>query len=225
MKVSKKFMSVALASLCMASSAVPAFATTTPVAPGTTASQGLDAESTIPVTISAEPTVFNVEVPTSLPIAVDPVTGESLAPDAVIKNNSSAPVYVSNITVNRSTSGTYADSSGFTTPWTLGGFDADLRNEDVDANKVGVAVSPVGGRAATAAGAGTQLKTSGAEGKTLTEVLLNSKSAEWVIDATDGQAGGSDELTLDYATNVTPVSKQITNAEVANIVITIAWNK
>ena len=108
--------------------------------------------------------------------------------------------------------------------WRLAAFDADLRNASVDSNQIGVAVRPVGGRQALAANAGTQLKTTSASATE--QVLLNASSAsagEWVIDAKN--SGNTDELTISYDTNASPVSQDITNERVASIVITVSWNK
>lgn len=195
-----KLLTAALSLACALALGVPAFAEQ---------SAALDTESTIPVTISAEATTFDVTVPTSFPTSVDPETGETTNPDGVkITNNSAASIYVSKIEVRK-----YDD-------WALGGFAEDLRNYDVDDNIIGVSVTPVGGRnAGTGGTALVTTKNGGAD----TQVLLNAKSGEWIIDASN--SGNTDELTLDYDTNATPVSTTITDKQVASIVITIAWNK
>ena len=193
-----KILTTALSLICALALSAPAFADQ---------SAGLDTESTIPVTISAEATTFDVTVPTSFP--VDPETGETTNPDEVkITNNSAAPIYVSRIEVKK-----YDD-------WKLGGFAEDLRNYKVDDNVIGVSVKPIGGRSAGTGGTAlVTTKNGGAE----SQVLLSTKSDEWVIDAKNN--GTTDELTIDYDTNATPVSVKLTNKQVASIVITIAWNK
>ena len=172
---------------------------------------GKDTETTIPVTISAEATTFDVTVPTDFPTEVDPDTGETInATDTTITNNSSGSIYVSQIKVTN-----YGG-------WKLAAFDADLRNADVDSNQIGVAVKPVGGR--SAGEGGTVLKTTAAS--QTEQVLLTSEGAtakEWVIDAKN--AGDTDQLTISYDTNATPVSQTISNAQVASIVVTVSWNK
>ena len=87
MKKHNKLIASVLSLTCALALAVPAFAEQ---------SAGLDTESTLPVTISAAATTFDVTVPTSFPTSVDPGTGETTNPDdVVITNNSSAPIYVS----------------------------------------------------------------------------------------------------------------------------------
>ena len=193
-----RIITTALSLACALTLALPAAAT----------DATLDTESTIPVTISAEATTFDVTVPTTFPTSVDPETGETTNPEVKITNNSAAPIYVSKIEVKK-----YDD-------WKLGGFAEDLRNYDVDANVIGVAVKPVGGRSAGTGGTALlTTKDGGADAQT----LLNAKNEEWVIDAKN--SGTTDELTIDYDTNATPVSTTITNKQVASIVITIAWYK
>ena len=186
-KMRPKFIPFAMALICAAQLAVPAFADDTQAATR-------DTQSVIPVTISAEPTTFDVTVPTTL-----------------ITNNSSASVVVTQIKVTN-----YGG-------WNLGGFDEDLRNADVDANTIGVSVQPVGGRSG---GSGTTLKTVAATTDALKaeQVLLSAANDEWVIDAKD-DSGSTDELAIHYDTNTTPVSASVTNKTVANIVITLSWNK
>ena len=197
----KKALSLMLTLALTASLGIPAFA----------ASAQENTETTIPVTISAEATTFDVTVPTDFPTTVDPVTGETVnATDATIVNNSSGSIYVSEIRVTN-----YGD-------WKLADFDADLRNADVDSNQIGVAVKPIGGRSAGTGG--TQLKTAAVSATAQT--LLTSESAtsgEWVIDAKN--SGSTDELTISYDTIASPVSASITNERVASIVVTVSWNK
>ena len=172
---------------------------------------GQDRETTIPVTISAEATTFDVTVPTSFPTTVDPDTGETVeSSDATITNHSSGSIRVSQLKVTK-----YGD-------WKLAAYDADLRNEKVDSNQIGVAVKPVGGR--NAGTDGTKLKTTA--GNANEQILLSDsaeEASEWVIDSNN--AGDTDELTISYDTNVSPVSRNLTNAQVASIVVTVTWNK
>ena len=195
-----KIITSALSLTCALALAIPAFADQ---------SAALDSESTVPVYISATATTFDVTVPTAFPTSVDPVTGETTnADDAKITNNSAAPIYVSKIEVKK-----YDD-------WKLGGFAENLRNYAVDDNIIGVSVKPAGGR--NAGSSGTALVTT-KNGGSDAQVLLNSKSDEWIIDAKN--SGDTDELIVDYDTNATPVSVTITNKQVASIIFTIAWNK
>lgn len=195
---SKRMLSLVLALALGASMSVSAFA----------AAAGQDTETTIPVTISAAATTFDVTVPTAFPTDVNPDTGETTdATDAKITNNSSGSIVVSQIKVAK-----YGD-------WKLASYDADLRNEDVDSNQIGIAVKPVGGR--NAGTGGTQLKTTAAN--TAEQTLLSSANDEWIIDAKND--GATDELTISYDTKVSPVSTALTNEQVASIVVTISWNK
>ena len=199
----KKALSMMLALALAASMSLPAFASDQAASENT--------ETTIPVTISAAATTFDVTVPTSFPTTVDPDTGETVnATDATITNGSSGSIAVSQIKVTN-----YGG-------WHLAAFDDDLRNADVDSNQIGVAVTPIGGRSAGTGG--TQLKTTDAS--TTEQTLLTSAGAtadEWIIDAAN--AGDTDELTISYDTNASPVSETITNAQVASIVVTVSWNK
>ena len=199
----RKTLSMLLAFALAASMSLPAFAADQ--------AAGQDTETTIPVTISAEATTFDVTVPTSFPTTVDPDTGETVnATDATITNNSSGSIAVSRIKVTNHGE------------WKLAAFDADLRNADVDSNLIGVAVKPVGGRNADANG--MQLKTTAAS--ETEQVLLTAASAEadeWIINAKND--GDTDELTIRYDTNASPVSVTISNAQVASIIVTVSWNK
>ena len=200
-----KLIPFAVALACAAQLTAPAFAADTQPA-------AKDTQSVIPVTISADATTFDVTVPTTFPTTVDPDTGETIVPnDPKITNNSSASIVVTQIKVTN-----YGG-------WNLGGFDEDLRNKDVDANTIGVSVQPVGGRSGTA---GTTLKTVAATSDAMKaeQILLNASSDEWVIDAKD-DTSDADQLSVHYDTNTTPVSESVTNKTVANIVITLSWNK
>ena len=210
----KKILSLVLAGVMALALAVPALADDTQ-----SAGEGQNTE--VPVMIEAQATTFSVTVPTEFPTAVDP-DGGNIPIDAKIINNSTGAVYVSNITVKNyaKTDGTDAENAKVT--WYLDAYDGDLRNMDVDSNHIGVSVTPSGGRAQTAKGNGHAIQTTDAS--TTEQELLNTKNDEWVIDATDGADGGSDELSVTYATNATPVSGYF-NGQVATIVIVVAWNK
>ena len=202
----RKLLSMALALSCVASLAVPAFADNTQAATENT-------ETVVPVTISAEATTFDVTLPTDFPTSVDPDTGETTnGQDTTITNGSSGSIVVTQIKITN-----YGR-------WKLAAFDADLRNEDVDSNQIGVAVKPVGGRQSLGENAGTVLKTTASSQTEQILLTTTSETAdEWVIDATN--AGSSDELTISYDTNASPVSETITNQRVASIIITVSWNK
>lgn len=207
----KKIAAIALSAAVMASMSVPAFAAGNGAAELTEGKS----ENTIPVTISAEATTFDVDVPTAFPTTLDPTTGDTTTADnATITNNSYGSIVVTSIVAKDN-----AQDNGGTATWHLTAFDKDMSQVAVDSNLIGLSVQPQSGR--TGAAAGTVLKTD--DSSDSEQTLLAAGSAEWVLqgkDATDG----SNELTVVYDTNASAVSTSIVNETVANIVITIAWN-
>ncbi len=206
--------------LCMAvamvfSMAVTASAATMPTVdesePNKVSSAG--GKATIPVNISADATQLDVTVPTAFPIAVDHAGNVTVAETAPkIVNGSYGAIVVSNIIVKDNAT----DAEAAT--WHLAAFDTDMTEEKVDANKVGLAVAPKGGK--SGADGTAFLKTDGSNAAAQT--LLDAVDAKWVINgATD--AGDTDELSVVYDANVSAVSAGITDETVANIVITIGW--
>lgn len=171
---------------------------------------GGKSENTIPVQISADATVFDVTVPTAFPVTMDPTTGAvTPAGNATITNKSYGSIKVSNIKVNKAGD------------WKLAAYATDMSKEEVDANKIGVQVTPKGG---AKGGNGTALATTDADANTQT--LLDDAAgtaAEWIINGKDA-TDQSNELTVLYNANASAVSQAITNATVANIVVTVSWN-
>lgn len=167
-------------------------------------------ENAIPVQISADATVFDVIVPTAFPVTMDPATGAvTPAENTTITNNSYGSIKVSNIKVNKAGD------------WKLAAYDTDMSKEEVDANKIGVQVTPKGG---AKGGTGTALATTNADANTQT--LLDDTAgtaAEWIINGKDA-TDQSNELTVLYNANASAVSQAITSATVANIVVTVSWN-
>lgn len=211
MKKSMKKFASALLIACMAMS----MATTAMAADATALTEG-KSENTIPVTVSAEATVFNVDVPTSFPTEVAPDTGETTEADGVkITNNSYGSIVVTNITAKDNAQ----NNSGAAT-WHLAAFDKDMSKVGVDSNLIGLSVQPVkNGGTATA---GTALKTTDAD--KATQELLSAANEEWVIEGKDAAATNGNVLKVAYDTNVSPVSTKITDLTAANLVITVAWN-
>lgn len=170
-----------------------------------------NSSTTIPVIISAKATTFDVTLPTQFPITVDPKTGEATSSDkAEITNNSAGAIKVSKIQV---------DKAG---EWKLAAYDTDMSKEKVDSNKIGVQVAPKGGRNATSGG--TYLKTTDAN--TDTQVLLDGAGAnadQWIING-KGAGDESNKLTVQYGAKASPVSKDVTNEQVASIILTVAWD-
>lgn len=172
----------------------------------------VDQETIIPVQISAEATQLDVTVPTAFPIAADPAGNTETADNTIITNNSFGAVVVSNITVVDNHTETEAAT------WHLADFNTDMSMEKVNSNQVGLAVAPQGGK--NAADGTAFLETDNSD--TERQVLLNKVDAGWVLDgATDART--TDELTVVYKANVSAVSETITNATVANIIITVGW--
>lgn len=216
MKNLKRIMALGLALVMCMGLSVSAFAAETPTV--TTGKMEYDEASggssqTIPVTISAEATVFDVDVPTAFPIVVDPTTGETTEGDPVITNHSYGSVVVSNITAKDNAAGETAAT------WHLAAFDKDMSKVEVDSNLIGLSVAPRNGKEGSATG--TVLTTTDAN--SAIQVLLDERTEEWTMTgntATDG----SNSIHVVYDTNVSAVSETITNVTAANIVITIAWN-
>ena len=218
----QKMMSAALSAVLAFGMAAPTFAAGTPV--------NSEGSTSIPVTINAEATTFNVTLPTGLPTTVNPGTGETTgATDATITNDSSGRIRVSKIQViDKKNAEIGAEATG----WHLKDFDNyDFHNADVDSNGVGISVKPRGGYT-NAGESATALKTNGSDESVQT--LLNyekgganntASANEWVLAAKDGAEGGRDELNLKYETKATAVSQTLTNHQVASIIITVAWDK
>lgn len=199
----------------IASAAMSAFMamamTATSFAAGNAADlSGGKSENTIPVQISADATVFDVTVPTAFPVTMDPSTGVvTPADNTIITNNSYGSIKVSNIKVNK------------VGDWKLAAYDTDMSKEAVDANKIGVQITPQGGAQGSK---GTALATTNADANTQT--LLDDAAgtaAEWIINGKDA-TDQSNKLTVLYNANASAVSQTITNATVANIVVTVSWN-
>lgn len=199
----------------IASAAMSAFMamamTATSFAAGNAADlSGGKSENTIPVNISADATVFDVTVPTAFPVTMNPTTGAvTPAENTTITNNSYGSIKVSNIKVNKAGD------------WKLAAYDTDMSKEAVDANKIGVQITPQGGAQGSK---GTALATTDADANTQT--LLDDAAgtaAEWIINGKDA-TDQSNELTVLYNANASAVSQAITSATVANIVVTVSWN-
>lgn len=200
----------------IASAAISAFMamamTATSFAAGNAADlSGGKSENTIPVQISADATVFDVTVPTAFPVTMNPTTGAvTPAENTTITNNSYGSIKVSNIKVNKAGD------------WKLAAYDTDMSKEAVDANKIGVQITPQGGAQGSK---GTALATTDADAntQTLLDDAAGTAAAEWIINGKDA-TDQSNELTVLYNANASAVSQAITSATVANIVVTVSWN-
>ena len=213
----KKILSLALAGVMALALAVPAFATSGPAEGGST---------TIPVTINATATTFDVTLPTAFPTTIDPDTGESVPTSIPIINNSSAPIKVSTIVVNNHIQSSGQDEAG---SWKLAEYSADRRQDEVDAKKIGISLTPTGGTALTTV--------DGDEASQALQTLLDDNTAtagDWEIaaatgisvdDSGDKTVAHPARLDISYQTYASPLSATVTNEQVASIVITVAWNK
>lgn len=206
-KIPKRLLCIGMAVVMLCSMAVPAFAADTQKA------DTAGGQTTIPVTISAEATQLDVDVPTAFPVALDR-NGEAETPtNLVITNNSYGAIAVSNITAKDN-----AANHGGVATWHLAAFDKDMSQVQVDSNLIGLRVAPKGGRSnATGADFLATDDSNAAE-----QTLLNSVNSKWVIDGATTERE-TDQLTVVYETNVSAVSASLTNETVANIVITIGW--
>ena len=173
--------------------------------------------ATVPVLLSAEAASFNITLPTSFPIAINYSTELSYGEaGADITNNSGGRIRVADIEV----------SANEDTGWHLGDYDNfDFNSAAIDSNVIGIMVTPSGGLNRVADG--TPLKTSNGQP---VQVLLSydeysgdipEYADEWAIGATEG----TNVLHVDFRVKATKVSRTITNVRVANIIITVAWDK
>lgn len=206
----KKFLAVVLTVAMVAAMSVTAFAADLP-ATGEQSVSTAGSQTTIPVQISADATQLDVDVPTSFPVATDPEGNTETGENADITNNSYGAIVVSNITVK--------DNADGDADWHLAAFDTDMSKEKVDANKIGLSVTPKGGHAGAGV-TGTALKTT--DSNPAEQTLLDAANDEWVIDGV--ASVDTNKLTVTYEANVSAVSQQITNKTVANIIITVSWN-
>lgn len=200
--MNKRIATAALSAVMALSLAVPAMAADV---------QQENSATTIPVKISAQATVFDVTLPTEFPITVDPSSGAATGgTNTDITNNSAGSIKVSKIQVDK-----FGD-------WKMASYETDMSKEKVDANKIGIQVAPKGG--ANAKAGGTYLKTT--DGSTDSQVLLNADGAtgdEWIING-KGVSDESNKLNVQYGAKVSPVSQDLTNEQVASIILTVAWN-
>lgn len=147
----------------------------------------------VPVTVSAEASVFSVTVPTSIPLSVDANANVTCASNLKIINNSSAPVVVTGIVVQNGV-------------WSIVGYNggnrSSLYSEKVNSNKLGLALKPEGGSQVATATTSTQ--------------ALAIREDDWVIPT-----GGS--LPFECAGIATAVSKAVSNVRAASVVFTISW--
>lgn len=169
--------------------------------------------TTIPVTIDAEATIFDADIPTQFPSTMDPETGETTNGVPEIENNSYGSIVVTKIVVKDNS------SEGTPATWHLAAFDKDMSQVPVNSNLIGIAVYP--SRDETGEEKGTGLFTT--DENPAEQTLLDGYNEEWIIrgkTATDG----SNYLRVVYDTNISAVSETISNFTAASIILTIAWD-
>ena len=204
--MNKRMTSMALAAAMALSMAVPAMA-----AEGNVNEEG--GSSTIPVSVSAKATHFDVTLPTKFPVTVDPDSGDaSTSGKTEITNTSAGSIKVSNISVER------------VGQWKLSDYSIDMSKEAVDCKKIALSVAPKGGDLGADV-VGTALLTT--DGDETQQTLLNADTAtadEWVINGKN-VSDETNKLTIKYDAKVAPVSADIENEHIANIIVTVSWNK
>lgn len=198
----KKFMSMAMA-LCMictmAFSASAAEITTD----GSEGQTPVYLSSTDDGTPGGNPsaTAMSVTVPTGLPMSMAQNGDVTCASDCKIVNNSYGAVRVKSVTIS---------SAG---GWKLTAFGdkSTLANEKVDSNKLGFSMSIGGGD--TVATDSTNAST---------QQLISSPISGCRMSGAGNTSGNS--VAVRYNAIVTPLSKPVTNANVANVVFVVEWD-
>lgn len=199
----KKFIAIALALCMVCAMSVSAFAAeidtsggsgTTPVHL-TTTNGGLDGDGG-----DITSTKLNVTVPTSLPMAMGENGDVVTATDCKIVNNSYGAVRVKTVTISA--------ASG----WNLTAFGpkSSLAGEKVDSNKLGF-VMKIGG--------GAQVKTTN---NNATQQLISAPIPGCYMTGVGDTANNN--VGIEYAAIVTPLSGTMNNATVANVVFVIEWD-
>jgi hypothetical protein len=215
----KKLTTLMLTAALAMSMAVPAFAAEAPTVPtpnmdATALNEDGESITTVPITVTAEATTFKVTLPTALPTTLDPDTGETTTADnAYITNQSYGSIVVTDITATDNSTNTSAAT------WHLAKYGEDMSQVTVDANLLGLQIAPLSGK--TGATQGTALAT--VAGSPASQTLLTAPNKEWVIKGKDA-ADGSSTLRIVYDTTVSAVSNKVENSNIANVVITIAWD-
>ncbi len=145
-------------------------------------------------------TALSVTIPTSLPVAVDTNGNTTTATTAKITNNSYGAVRVKSATISGSND------------WKLTTFGDKntLASEKVDSNKIGFAMT---------IGEGDQVKTSGTDNE---QVLISSPVTGCYMSGSGDTNNNS--VAINYKAIVTPVSKAVTDSEVASIVFVVEFD-
>lgn len=201
-KNANKIVSLVLAlSLCMCMG-VTAFAAEIDTSGGS-GSTPVSLSSTDDGTLGGDPsaTALRVTVPTALPMAMNQDGDVTTATDCKIVNNSFGAVRVASVTI------TAADN------WSLTAFGdkSILAGEKVDSNQLGFAIS-IGG--------GDQMATDNSSAKS--QALISAPIAGCFMTGVGDTSGNT--VAIDYDAIVTPLSNDVTNATVANVVFIVEWD-
>ena len=152
-----------------------------------------------PVTLTAAASIFNVTVPTSIPLVVGADSKVTSPSDVKIINNSAGPVQVTAIAMNDGV-------------WTMtdynGGDRSKLAAEKVGSNKLGLSLTAGGNTVASSK--------NGSQSPAI-------DSTKWRIT---GKNTGNNDLPITVGEIASAVSTKIENAvTAANVVFTVAWDK
>lgn len=164
-----------------------------PTVGGTTAVDTATGAADVPITVTRDAPTFSVTVPTSMPISVGADGKVTTAGDVTIKNNSSRSVCVKSVVINA--------ASG----WTLAKFDkAAMRNEAIDAKKLGFSMTM-----------GTQTAATTTTGKT--ETIGSYTASDITIDA-------DSQLAITYDGVIpTQVNGIAADTQAASVIFTVDW--
>jgi hypothetical protein len=181
----KKTISLFMAIVMLFSLSISVFAEEVTVAGGV---------GTTPVVLNAEPAIFSVTVPTSLPVDVSADGSVEVADSVKIINNSAGPILVEDVEMIGQSD------------WTLVSFDIDQTTFKVNEKKIG-------------------LQLNSTNEKTDENGIYLFDATKWpIMNAKDGADGGLDEYEFTYDAILAPQANEITDAVVANVVFTVAWN-
>jgi hypothetical protein len=230
----KKFLSVLMAISLVSSMGIAGFAAngtaTMPETKTADAAALTDGKSVndIPVKLSSDATVLDVDVPTSFPTVTDP-DGETKTPEdgVPVVNNSYGSIIISNITVKNNAKEVTDDTTATVKTWNLAAYDKTagataLAKFKVDSNQIAMKIWPKSD--STNAKDGTPLYTDGSS--TTQQTLLNSSTTskgEWVLQGKTA-ADNLNKLHIKYDNQVSASSTSFTNMTVAHIIVTVAWN-
>ncbi len=193
----------AVLALCMAMTMASAIFAAEISVSGGTGNTPVYLSTTDDGTFDGEPaaTAMSVTVPTSLPIAMSQNGDVTTATDCKIINNSYGAVRVRSVTINSANN------------WKLTAFGnkSILAKEKVDSNKLGFSLSIGGGEA-------VHTDSSNA----LTQVLISSPVAGCYLSGAGDPTANSAKV--DYSAIVTPISRAVTGANIANVIFIVEWD-